>query len=357
MRIVQLIDSLEPGGAERMAVNYANHLATKITFSGLVTTRNEGALSQSINKDVHYFFLNKKRVVDIKALFRFKKYLKNNSVTHIHAHSSSFFFACLVKIVMPSLKIIWHDHYGNSEFLNARNKKALQLCSWLFTGIIAVNIKLKEWSEYTLYCANVVYFPNFIIKKNDKLKETKLLGVDQKRIVCLANLRPQKNHSLLIEVASIVCSKFPDWTFHIVGKDFEDEYSKTIQNSIKENNLENHIFVYGSKQDIEHILSQSTIGILTSKSEGLPLALLEYGINKLPVVSTNVGEISKVIDHNDCGYLVEEFNSSDFSNYLERLILDVEFRNTISQKYFSKIKSEFYVDAIGEKYRKWLSSL
>ena len=44
MRIVQLIDSLEAGGAERMAVNYANELAGQIDFSGLVVSRKEGLL-------------------------------------------------------------------------------------------------------------------------------------------------------------------------------------------------------------------------------------------------------------------------------------------------------------------------
>ena len=48
MRIVQLIDSLDAGGAERMAVNYANALSEKITFSGLVATRKEGLLLDKI---------------------------------------------------------------------------------------------------------------------------------------------------------------------------------------------------------------------------------------------------------------------------------------------------------------------
>ena len=39
MRILQIIDSLEAGGAERMAVSYANALANEIEFSGLIATR------------------------------------------------------------------------------------------------------------------------------------------------------------------------------------------------------------------------------------------------------------------------------------------------------------------------------
>ena len=49
MRILQIIDSLEAGGAERMAVNYANALAITIEFSGLVATRKEGPLLNQVN--------------------------------------------------------------------------------------------------------------------------------------------------------------------------------------------------------------------------------------------------------------------------------------------------------------------
>ena len=44
MRILQLIDSLEPGGAEWIAVTYANALVQDIAFSALVATRNAGPL-------------------------------------------------------------------------------------------------------------------------------------------------------------------------------------------------------------------------------------------------------------------------------------------------------------------------
>ena len=119
MRIVQIIDSLEGGGAERMAVNYANALLGKVSFSGLISTRKEGLLSHQIDEKVLYLFLNKKRRIDFKAVFKLRKYLKSNKVEIIHAHSSSFFIAVLVKLTLPKIKIIWHDHNGLSEFLSS----------------------------------------------------------------------------------------------------------------------------------------------------------------------------------------------------------------------------------------------
>ena len=127
MRIVQIIDSLEAGGAERMAVNYANALSEKIEFSGLVTTRKEGVLRNQINEKVSYLFLKKKKRIDVQSVFKLRNYIKKNNVTYLHAHSSSFFIAVLVKLTLPKIKIIWHDHYGISQDLSVRRNIVLKL--------------------------------------------------------------------------------------------------------------------------------------------------------------------------------------------------------------------------------------
>ena len=64
MRIVQIIDSLEIGGAEKMAINYANALSARYEFSGLVSTRAEGKLLNQWNDSVSYLFLKKKSALD-----------------------------------------------------------------------------------------------------------------------------------------------------------------------------------------------------------------------------------------------------------------------------------------------------
>ena len=102
MRIIQIIDSLEPGGAERMAVHYANALAARIEFSGLVVTRKEGALDSQIDAKVSYLYLNKKKTVDFKALFVLRNYVRQHNVTIVHAHSSSFFLAFLLSTLIKN---------------------------------------------------------------------------------------------------------------------------------------------------------------------------------------------------------------------------------------------------------------
>ncbi len=357
MRIVQIIDSLEIGGAEKMAINYANALSGSIDFSGLVATRAEGNLKSQLSNSVSYLFLNKKTTLDFGAVFRLKKYCKKNKVEYLQPHSSSYFTALLVKFVYPKVKILWHDHNGLSEFISSEKSFALKIASFFFKGIIVVNYKLKDWAEKELHCKKVIYLPNFTTIDNSARAETLLKGESGKRILCLANLRDQKNHFFLLEVAEKLKKTNPDWTFHLVGKDFEDDYSKQIKALILNKSLENNVFIYGSKNDINNIINQSDIAILTSKSEGLPVALIEYGLFKKPVVSTKVGEIPLIIKNNVNGFIVNVNDTDLFYQKLLMYISEEDLRTQMGNSLYQTIIENHSEKGIIANYLNWVLSL
>jgi glycosyltransferase involved in cell wall biosynthesis len=353
MRIIQLIDSLDAGGAERMAVNYANALSKEIEFSGLVSTRAEGDLKYQTDKGVNYFFLNRKKTIDFEALIKLKKFIKENRIQIIHAHSSSVFFAVFVKLIYHKVKIVWHDHYGNSEFLSERNRFFLKIASFFLNKVIVVNELLKEWAINNLFCKEIIYLPNFVSFNNTD-EEFFLKGKKGKRILCLANLRPQKNHFLLVDVASKISKKHPDWSFHLVGKVFHDEYYQELKNKIISSRLMDSVYIYGSSNAIPSIIKQCEIGILTSVSEGLPVSLLEYGYFGLPVVVTNVGEVATVIS-NENGLLIDSNDVNSFVLAIEKLIDDSSLRSSIGEKLMRDIHSKYSNGVIINDYLNFIS--
>ncbi len=356
MRIVQVIDSLEGGGAERMAVNYANALADSIDFSGIVATRHEGILKNQLNQKVDYLFLNRKWIFDLRAFLAFKAYCKKNKVAIVHAHGTSFFSVFLLKLLYWKVKIIWHDHYGLSEFLSSRKSLVLKMLSPFFTGIISVNEQLKNWSIQELHCKAVLYLPNFTNPEYNFKLASPMFGQAGKRILCLANLRNQKNHFLLLKVVKNLKISHPDWSFHMVGKDFEDDYSMTIKTLVKQNKLEETVFFYGSRNDVPAIISESDIAILTSKSEGLPVALLEYGLYSKPVVVTEVGEIPLIVEHGKNGYIVPSNSEKPFCEALILLIEDPTKRKNIGAALHQTIIENHSEQAVISKYIDWIKT-
>lgn len=341
MRIVQFIDTLDSGGAERMAVNYANALVSQIEFSGLVTTRKEGSLKSEIKTGVGYDFINKRKTIDVLAILRLKKYICTNKIDIIHAHGSSFFAAFLVKLLVPSVKIIYHEHTGKRAFENVKQNLYLVICSLFFSEVVVVNHDLLNWCKKHLFTKKVTFLPNFVAAGLPSEKSTTLKGAAGKRIVMIANLHEPKNHLFAVQGFLEMNLRATGWTLHIVGKIFHDDYYNDIINMIKSHRAENQVYFYGICSDVNNILSQADIGILSSTHEGFPVVILEYALNRVAVVSTHVGFCSQIIQPNTTGFLFDPTNLVDFKTQLEKCIFDNGKRLQLAKSLHEFCKDRF----------------
>lgn len=353
MRILQLIDTLDAGGAERMAVNYANALSSKMEFSGIAVTRKEGNLQLQLKKEVNYFFLNKKTTFDFKAIFRLNNIIKSNKIDVIHAHGTSFFIAFIVKIFNLKTKLIYHEHYGNRSNQSIFNNLLLLFCLLFFNKILVVNHQLQKWFLKNGF-TNTFFISNFASFDVSIKPTTKLIGINGKRIVCLANLKNPKNHFFLLQAFNISNLKEDFWTLHLIGENYKDDYSNTISKYIVENNLNEFVSIYDVKSDIQNILSQATIGVLASTNEGFPVTLLEYGLAKLPVISTNVGFCSEIVIENETGLLFNPTNLNEFVTKLKSLILNNELQKQFGEKLNVLIKENYSEEAVLNVYFNFL---
>ncbi|PHR94979.1 MAG: glycosyl transferase [Leeuwenhoekiella sp.] len=332
MRILQLIDSLEIGGAERMAVNYANALQKRIAVSALCVTRKEGDLKALIDPEVPYLFLERKQRLDILAVLRLKRFIKKHRIEIIQAHGSSYFIGALVKLVTPGLKLIWHDHYGKSEFLAMRKATGVKLMHSYFDGVLAVNEKLKNWSKQKLKIEKTFYIKNFIAEALPFDADFKISGAKGKRVVCVANLRPQKNHHMLLDAFKLVLEQDSAYTLHLFGSVPDSLYAESLLERIEAEPFSTSVFYHGTYLKMSAILPHFDLGVLSSDSEGLPLALLEYGQAGIPVITTDVGQCRAVLG--DFGKLVPVQNAVA----LARAIIESRLEKTDIQESSKKLR-------------------
>lgn len=343
IKVLQLIDSLQVGGAEMMAVNIANALCRKGVNTHLAVSRKEGPLKEQLHPEVGYFFLNRTRLLDLKSFFKLHQYIKNQQISIIHAHATSWFLALIMKLINPRLQLVWHDHFGNSEKLNQRNYFLLKIGSYAFKSVVSVNHKLHHWATSRLMAASYFYIPNFVtplLNHSDKKMES-LKGIDGKRIICLANFRPQKDHLNLLEAFKIVYVDFPDWTLHLIGVKSDIVYYQQIVDYINQNNTKKNVFTIENCSNGAALLAQAAIGVLASKSEGLPLALLEYGMAKLGVVVTDVGECKEVLEDGKNGCLVPPMNPQLLAEKIVFLINHSTERRQLGENLYQKIQNDY----------------
>jgi len=345
--VLQLIDSLAAGGAERMSVNLANALAREEGVrSFLCATRQGGPLEETIGDGVETTILHKRSAFDPIALWQLVRFIRKHRVEIVHAHATSWFMAVQCKL-LTGVKVVWHDHNGKRGSMKARYNNLIVKFSFLFDSVFVVNKELFEWGEYFLKINknNIHYLPNFAILN---LMNTNLIlpGEDGKRIVCLANLRDPKGHIFLIDAFKKISCDNAQWHLLLVGKDYEDDYSINLKKKIEKYNLSSKVHLLGSRNDTADILQASTIGVLSSESEGLPVALLEYGLAGLPVVCTDVGECSEVLLHGECGKIVPAKDPEVLANALEALMGDQTNARQYARRFQEHVKSHYSKEAV-----------
>ena len=103
-------------------------------------------------------------------------------------------------------------------------------------------------------------------------------------------------------------------SLHLIGNEPRTSYSKKILDHISNSIFKDQIFYYCTQTNILGYLKQADLGVLASRSEGLPVALLEYGLAGLAVIVTNVGECSEVV--NRYALVVQPENSEMFAHSL-----------------------------------------
>lgn len=339
-----------------MAVNLANAFCGDQYEVHLCTTRADGALGPLVKPEVGRISLRRRSRFDIGAVARLASYIRVHRIQILHAHGTSLFIAVAAATMAPRSRVVWHDHFGR----NATDQRPVwlyRLAAARLTGVIAVSDTLAEWSrrELAVQADRVWYVPNFVSDPGESSQDTPdLPGEQEFRIVCVANLRPQKDHLTLIRALRNVVDRVPKAHLLLLGESSDPSYAKSIDQEIERLGLSSSVSWLGSRGDVPAVLNASGIGVLSSASEGLPLALIEYGMASLPAIATRVGQCEEVLDYGSAGILVEPGNVPQLAEALVSLLDSPASRASLGARLKQRVESVYsqqsVVERVGEIY-------
>ncbi|MBM6807295.1 glycosyltransferase family 4 protein [Bacteroides caecicola] len=158
----------------------------------------------------------------------------------------------------------------------------------------------------------------------------------ERTVVAVGRLELQKDFASLIRAWQFVHQTAPDWKLNIWGEGSRRPY---LTNWIKELGLEDCVFLRGYTKDVHAKLEESSVFVLSSLFEGLPLVILEAMGCGLPVVSfTCPFGPRDIIQEGVSGFLVENRNEIDLANRIVRLICSEDLRNRMGRAALMRTK-------------------
>ena len=105
--------------------------------------------------------------------------------------------------------------------------------------------------------------------------------------------------------------------------------------------LEQRVRLLGERTDVSDLLQIADVFLLTSKSEGIPLTILEAFASNVPVVATNVGGIPEVVFNGENGLLAESGDWEQIAAHLNVLLCDPPWATMIARNARVRFEEEF----------------
>jgi glycosyltransferase involved in cell wall biosynthesis len=315
---------------ESVAVNLANLFHQRCIESYVCSTRETGPLNSRISEGVRHIHLARKGIFGFRGIKRLVDFLADEEIDLVHAHGTAIFCSSLAAHFVPKVKVIWHDHFGRYA-IEERGKWRYRLALSGIGAVIVVNEPLGTWARQALKIipSKIWYVPNFVSESAVNSRPTDIPGTPGQRIVCVANLRPEKDHLTLLDAMKKVAEVEPSISLLLAGSEPYPEHTSKVKERIYQNGLDKNVFLLGSRNDVASLLRLCDIGVLSSESEGMPLALLEYGMAGLAVVTTRIGQMPEMVDEGRAGILISPKSSDELASALLRLLHSAELRRTL----------------------------
>ncbi|MGD0976858.1 MAG: glycosyltransferase [Minisyncoccia bacterium] len=346
-KVLFIITQSEPGGAQRFLVNFISNLDKDKYELALITGKNENnglstslkeknikfIVAESLHREINF-------AEDIEALREIKKEIGafKPDTLFLASSKAGFIGSLAAKQIGFTGKVIYriggwtfNDPWPSwKKFVFRMMEK--QSAHW--KDIIILNNQ-KDYQQVEKFGIKprglIIVVPNgldvykmdFLLKEEARLKlyqkiSGKSGGIFQAKIIIgtIANFYPTKGLEYLVETAEFFKND-PDMAFVIIGDGPERE---NLKFKIKNLKLENKVFLVGQISDAYRYLPAFDIFVLPSVKEGFPWALIEAMAAKLPVITTDVGAVSEIIESGKNGIIVPAGKPEFMANAIKTVL-------------------------------------
>lgn len=211
--------------------------------------------------------------------------------------------------------------------------------------------------DQTTVIKNAVRAERFDAGPCSKVRES-LLKLFPKRpqllIGSAGRLSPEKGFEIFIESAKHVVSQVPNAGFAIFG---DGALRDELQSQIRSLGLEDHVILAGFRDDLDSVIPNLDLFVLSSYTEGLPNVVLEALAASVPVVATSVGGTPEVFEHGVQGYLVPPGDAQKLGQSIAGLLLDEEKRGSMAATGRPHVDARFSFKAQADAYLRLIDQL
>ncbi|MDA7936446.1 glycosyltransferase [bacterium] len=322
-RFVHVFASFAAGGAQVRAVQLMHHQGSACEHIVMALDGNTDArqmLSKDIEvsyvappKDRRFFAMRKKQVAWLRE--------QDADLVLTYNWGSIESVAAARKLKLP---LVHHEDGFGPEEADKRLLRRSWMRRWLLRGVPVIvpstvlqDIATKEWH---LRPSEIHHLANGVDLQHFKMREheptTPIVGT-------VGGLRREKDHGNLLRA---IAKMSADVSVSLVG-------SGSMETQLREQSqqlgIADRVFFAGQTTDTADSYRGFTVFALSSCTEQMPIAMLEGMATGLPIVTTNVGDVAKMLPEEQLDYIVPREDSEALAKALTTVLADAELRQRL----------------------------
>lgn len=354
MNILYINNSMHLGGDNKCILNLCKELNNE---NKIFIASKGGILEKDFNElgIKHYYIhdvVNKMPNIIISNIIKLIKIVKKENIDIIHSHHRMGTLTAKIVSKFTGVKVIHTQHLCIKNNFKL-TKLALSNIKVITVSNAAKRI-LKEKSKLDVNEITTIYNTVDVANKNkvidDKLRLLKESGYF---IVCqVSRTIDYKGIYDFVDIAELTIKENDNIRFVFIG-DGPEQDNLTLY--IKEKNLEEYIYMLGSKDNVIEHLKYVDLVLLCSYIEGLPLAPIEAFSQRIPVIATDIDGTNEEIIDGYNGYLVPAKDIEGFKQNILKIYKNPELLMKLKDNayniYMKNFNTKKYIDSHKEIYR------
>ncbi|WP_438965813.1 glycosyltransferase [Flavobacterium sp.] len=361
MKILQIINSLATGGAEKLILETVPLYNKKgVKTDVLVFTANDEPFLEKLQKlnCCQIFILGNQSSYNPLNFLKLMPFLKRYDIIHVHLFPALYWVAFAKIISFSKIKLVFTEHSTSNRRMN--NVFFKHVDNFVYSKFNIIVTISREVDFAIKKCINIKhnkfqYINNGVdistINNSEptiKSEITNIINENRKIIIQVSSFQYPKDHKTLIRTLKYLDD---DIILVLVGEGIEME---NMKNYAKKNQVNSRVFFLGIRMDVSQLLKTADIVVLSSHHEGMSLSSIEGLASGKPFIASNVPGLTEVVE--GAGLLFEDNNDFDLANHIKKLLADEHYYKQIATQCQERAKA-YDIEIMIEKHIELYKSL
>jgi len=365
MKVLYILDSLNRGGAEMLALDVCRNARENGLDLSFAATGG-GTLEEDFkNSGAPFFRLQRRLPFDLKLVSKLRKIIKENDFDVIHTHQAvASIHAYFAAAGLRSKHVLSFPGF----YSDAKNRLTTKFLVPRMSANISCSKGLLEWLELSekLDVSKFGMIYNGVDTKRldyagAGLKEELNLPADAFLFGMVSHFyaAPRKDQITLCRAFAKIAAALPDAHLILVGKTekgAEEKYDECIK-IVGENNLQARVHFLGQRDDLAKVVNSLDVYVFSSLHEGLPIALMEAMLARKACILSAIPPHLEVSRNGEFAEVFETQNRDELAEKLVKIAGDDRFRNDLANRAYDFARATFSIEAHLESLKRLYESI